>query len=180
MILDSLPALTNHLWQSTLFAVAAGLLTLALRRNSARVRHWLWLSASVKFLIPVSLLVALGNQLSWTKQAPPPQFSAVIEQISQPFAAPFAFTLSPATSPESPSRALFLLLAVWASGFAIVVISWGRRWALVRADLRAAVPLNMPLPIPVKSSATLREPGVFGIFHPVLLLPHGITERLTP
>jgi len=28
--------LTNHLWQSTLFALAAGLLTLALRKNRAR------------------------------------------------------------------------------------------------------------------------------------------------
>jgi hypothetical protein len=28
------------------FRGAAGLLTLALRRNRARVRHWLWLAAS--------------------------------------------------------------------------------------------------------------------------------------
>jgi hypothetical protein len=28
--------LTNHLWQSTLFAFAAGLLTLAFRKNRAR------------------------------------------------------------------------------------------------------------------------------------------------
>jgi hypothetical protein len=35
-----LPALFDHSWQSTLFAGAAGLLTLALRSNHARVRHW--------------------------------------------------------------------------------------------------------------------------------------------
>jgi hypothetical protein len=29
----------NHLWQSTLFAAVAGLLTLALRKNHARTRH---------------------------------------------------------------------------------------------------------------------------------------------
>ena len=40
----------NHLWQSTLFAALAGLLTLAFRRNRAQVRYWLWLAASVKFL----------------------------------------------------------------------------------------------------------------------------------
>jgi len=45
------PALGNHLWQSTLFAVAAGLLTLILRKNHARARYGLWLAASVKFLI---------------------------------------------------------------------------------------------------------------------------------
>ncbi len=41
--------LTNHLWQSTLFAVAAGLLTVAFRKNRAQVRYWLWFSASFKF-----------------------------------------------------------------------------------------------------------------------------------
>ena len=30
--------LANHLWQSTLFAAAAGLLTLALKNNRARLR----------------------------------------------------------------------------------------------------------------------------------------------
>src|SRR5271155_2714443 len=55
--------LTNHLWQSTLFAVAAGLLTLAFRNNRAQVRYWLWFSASVKFLIPFSLLVSFGSHL---------------------------------------------------------------------------------------------------------------------
>jgi hypothetical protein len=38
-------ALTNHLWQSTLFAMAAAFLTLAFRKNQAEVRYWLWLSA---------------------------------------------------------------------------------------------------------------------------------------
>ncbi len=35
-------ALGDHLWQSTLFAVVAGLLTLILRNNYARARYWLW------------------------------------------------------------------------------------------------------------------------------------------
>ena len=44
--------LTNHLWQSTLFAVAAALLTLVFRKNRAQVRYWLWFSASLKLLFP--------------------------------------------------------------------------------------------------------------------------------
>jgi len=47
-----LQSLANHLWQSTVFAAVAGLLALALRNNRAQVRYWLWLAASVKFLIP--------------------------------------------------------------------------------------------------------------------------------
>jgi bla regulator protein blaR1 len=55
------PAFGNHIWQSTLFACAMGLLTLAFQKNRARVRYWLWFAASLKFLIPFSLLTALGG-----------------------------------------------------------------------------------------------------------------------
>jgi bla regulator protein BlaR1 len=61
------PTLGNHLWQSTLFAVAAGLLTFVLRENHARTRYLLWLSASVKFLFPFSLLVGIGSDLAWSR-----------------------------------------------------------------------------------------------------------------
>jgi hypothetical protein len=44
---DFAPAMSNHLWQSTLFAVATGLLTLALRKNHARARYWLPASPSL-------------------------------------------------------------------------------------------------------------------------------------
>jgi bla regulator protein blaR1 len=50
-------ALINHLWQSTLFASAAAMLTLAFRNNGASIRFLIWLAASVKFLIPFPLAV---------------------------------------------------------------------------------------------------------------------------
>ena len=62
-------ALTNHLWQSTLFAVAAGLLAAALRQNRAQVRFWLWFSASLKFFVPFALLMTLGSHLQWAPAA---------------------------------------------------------------------------------------------------------------
>ncbi len=40
--------------------------------------------------------------------------------------------------------------------------------------------MDLGLPIPVVSSSTLIEPGVFGIFRPVLLLADGIAEHLSP
>jgi bla regulator protein blaR1 len=61
---DIAPAIVNHLWQSTLFAFTVGLLTLVLRKNQARVRYWLWLTASCKFLIPFSLIVNIGTHLA--------------------------------------------------------------------------------------------------------------------
>ena len=42
----------------------AAVSTLALRKNQARVRHHLWLAASLKFLVPFSLLVSLGSHLA--------------------------------------------------------------------------------------------------------------------
>ena len=77
----------NHLWQSTVVAVVAWLLTLALSRNQARTRYWLWLIASVKFLIPFSLLVVMGSYLPSTTAVPiaQPAVSQMIEQITRPF-----------------------------------------------------------------------------------------------
>ena len=57
--------LANHLWQSTLFAGVAAILALVLRKNRAQTRYLLWLSASVKFLVPFSLLVGVGSQFEW-------------------------------------------------------------------------------------------------------------------
>ena len=51
--------LTNHLWQSTLFAAAIALLVPAFGTNRANIRYWLWFSASLKFLLPFTLLVSL-------------------------------------------------------------------------------------------------------------------------
>ena len=72
MILNSLqtaaraaaPMIADHLWQSTLFALIAWAGTLAFNRNHARLRFGLWLAASVKFLIPFSMLIALGSHLA--------------------------------------------------------------------------------------------------------------------
>jgi len=63
MIPDYRTSLANHLWQSTLFAAVVWVVTLALRKNRAAVRHRLWLAASMKFLIPFSLLVSLGGRI---------------------------------------------------------------------------------------------------------------------
>ena len=55
------PYIVHHLWQSTVFVLLTGLLAFALRKNSPKIRYWVWLSASLKFLIPFALLVNLGS-----------------------------------------------------------------------------------------------------------------------
>jgi hypothetical protein len=60
-----LSPLANHLWQSTLCAAAAWLLTLTLRRNRTELRYWIWLAASAKFLNPIFITGRQGQQLGW-------------------------------------------------------------------------------------------------------------------
>lgn len=175
--------LANHLWQSTVVAALAALLAFTLRKNQARVRYWIWLTASLKFLIPFSLLVALGHQLALTPTAhllPTPQISAVMQQVTQPF--PQWPANTNAAAPAIVKHNLSILpiaLCFWALGFLVVVFSWSRRWLRIHAALRAGTPLAMEAEVPVVSSPALLEPGIFGIFRQVLLLPEGITEHLT-
>ena len=170
--------IADHLWQSTLFAGVVWLLTLALRTNHARVRHGLWISASVKFLIPFYLLIALGGQVHWrtTPAATQSPIVVVMDQVSQPFTAPAVA----ATVPPAPSPVSAILLSIWACGFIGITCAWWVRWRRIRAAVRAGSPLNLELPIKAVSSPILLEPGIFGVFRPMLLLPEGITERLTP
>jgi len=181
MTLADLSPLADHLWQSTIFAIAAWLLTVALRKNRASVRYWIWFSASVKFLIPFSLLVTIGNKSAWHSSPliTQPRFAEAINQIGQPFA---IFTEAPIAMPPShASNALpIILLATWICGGIVVLIFWLRSVQQIRAIKRTASPLRLNLPIPVMSSPARMEPGVFGIFNPVLILPDGITDRLTP
>jgi bla regulator protein blaR1 len=173
-------AVFNHLWQTTLFAAAAGLLTLALRKNSARVRHWIWLAASLKFLVPFSLPIDLGSHLGIRRTTVPSRTSTMIQQVSRPFA-PAADPFRAAPLKAKPAKYTPILFGmIWGAGFTCVIVYWSRRWLRMYADVRRAAPLDLGLAIPVKSSPALREPGVFGFFRPVLLLPAGITERLDP
>jgi len=172
-----LPAILNHLWQSTAGAGIAWLLTLALRKNHARVRHGIWLAASVKFLIPISLLIALGSHLQWRTAPNLPQqdFTVVMDQVRQPFTAGFTPTLRSTGNPL-PS----LLLGIWLCGFIGIACSWYIRWRRIGAVVDTGSPIQLGLAIKTISSPTPIEPGIFGIFRPILLLPEGIFKRLTP
>jgi bla regulator protein blaR1 len=180
MIAANLTSVANHLWQSSLFAAAAGLLSLALRKQRAQVRYGLWLAASVKFLIPFALLVSMGNQFEWrTASITQSRLPAAMEEISQPFASSAPVPLL--AMPPAANRVSTVLFVIWVCGFTVVMLSWLSRWRHIRAAVRAAVPLPLAgMPVRAIASPVPLEPGVFGIFRPVLLLPDDIRERLTP
>jgi beta-lactamase regulating signal transducer with metallopeptidase domain len=174
--------LTRHLWQSTFFGFAAGLLTLAFRKNRASVRYWLWLSASLKFFIPFALLLSLGRYLETlmpaARQIAAPAFSYALEQFS---GASFSQTL-PTTSP-APDTIHWMpiaILGIWLCGFAAVALIRFRNWLRVRAAVLASTATNISATVEVRVSPGLLEPGVVGLVRPILLLPEGIAERLAP
>ncbi len=175
--------IANHLLQSTVFAGVVGLVTLLFRRNRAEIRYWLWLVASVKFLVPFSILVSLGTRVSWRTPVVVMQsgLPSVIAEMSQPFTVQGPFRISPAAAAgPNVDWILIILWTAWAIGFVVVVSSWWLQWRSLRAAMLSAAPLDLPVPVPALTSSEFAEPGVYGIRRPVLLLPAGITEQLTP
>jgi bla regulator protein blaR1 len=173
-----------HLWQSTLIIGVVWLMTLALRGNRAHVRHRLWLAASVKFLVPFSWLVSLGARLEW-RPAPSiaqPAATFVMEEILAP---PVIAAVASAPAAQLTSAWPWMLVSIWVVGFAGVLFWWWRQWRLVQAALGQAKPIALGSAcdvagLTVVSSAWTFEPGVVGIWRPVLLLPEGLADRLTP
>ena len=182
MLAQSLAPVLNHLWQSTVFAAVVAGLVLSLRKVQARFRYALWLAASVKFLVPFALFIAVGSRMYSPRALAVvhTQWSAAVTQASRPFAAPVMSTAMPIEEPPAVGSYWIAGLAVlWAVGFAVVVGLWFARWLRIRAIVRAATALFSDAPIRVLSSSALLEPSVFGIISPVLLLPEGIERHLS-
>ena len=177
-------ALLDHLWQSTLFAVPLGALTLLLRRHAAALRFWLWFAASVKFLVPFSLLMAMGAAVTWPAAPMLPDGPTL--EVLQDTAAPFANAPAASAVPDGATNWMLVLIGIWAAGTGLALLVWGMRWWKLRVLVRAARPLTIPLTTPLAIAATLPvltssvpvEPGLIGIVRPVLILPDGIQARL--
>lgn len=204
------PAVGNHLWQSTLLLLGAWALTLLLRHHQARARYWLWLAASLKFLVPFALLVDLGVELGTrlgmiagaphVSEAAQSGFSLAIDYMSRPFASAVKGVPAPLSAPTVHGHHELLLLLVgvlaviWLCGFVAVLAVWCVRWRRIAAVVRQATPIKegcvvtilqrlekaggIERPIKAVLSTGILEPGIFGIFQPVLVWPQGISEHL--
>jgi beta-lactamase regulating signal transducer with metallopeptidase domain len=171
-------ALLDHLWQSTLFAGAIALLVPLFRGNRAAIRYGLWFTASVKFLLPFSLLAHVGAALPAPVH---PVLSAPALSAIRPAAVPFAHVAPQFAMPAAHALPWGLLLAgAWALGMALVLAVWLTRWLRLRGAMQGATEMAMALPVPVKAVASWLEPGLVGILRPVILMPRGIGEKLSP
>jgi uncharacterized protein (TIGR03435 family) len=171
-----IPELTNHLWQSTWFAAAVWLLTLAFRRTRASVRYGLWLSASLKFFVPFALLIGLGGHVPLPRASEAVAASSfTIVDTVRPSFAPAA-----AVSPARHSSMHAILTSIWLCGVAALLLIRLRHWLRIRAAIRSSLPAEVPTAIEARSAPGLLEPGIAGWLRPILLLPAGIEDRLTP
>jgi bla regulator protein BlaR1 len=165
-----IPFALNHIWQSTLFSAVVGVLALALRGYSARARFWLWMSASLKFLVPFAILAILGSHLSWrsasTALKPP---KPALTRLAEPF--PSADVVVTQLSPLSERTTKFTsrhwgvpLFVLWLAGFASTLGYWLSQLFRIRKALRGAVRADgalAELPLPVLLTDSTLEPGVF-------------------
>jgi hypothetical protein len=139
--------LADHLWQSTVVAGMAALLAVALGKNTARVRYWIWFAAGIKFLVPLSFLVIAGQALEWrTSPRIAHQSIAAVAEISMPFEPPAVVFLPPPATVlvgPKPDWVSTMLLGIWICGFMISVGLWIRSWWRVRIAVCAAVPLHL-------------------------------------
>jgi bla regulator protein BlaR1 len=201
------PALANHLWQTTAFVAAIWLTTLALRKNQARVRYALWLAASIKFLLPFSLLIALGGMLPKPQRAvTAPAVYATVDEVAQPFSqfdsTPIPAAPVPTLMERVEAHAPMTLAGIWLCGVVVLLALWGARWLQVWRTLRHATRavsgrefdlLQRVSPgvgvhggVTLRLSRELMEPGILGlglgmgigIFRPVLIWPEQLSAHL--
>lgn len=177
-------AIANHIYQSTIFAVAAGLLTLMFRSNSASVRYWIWFAAAVKFLIPFAALTAVANVI------PLPQLPRTAGGAFD--AATVIFRSS--TIPVMTGIPAMLIVIVWVLGSFVVLSRWAWQWRRLAAHARNATPIVDGVAYDalrrlereegirataLVASSQLMEPGVLGIRAPMLIWPCHLNAGLS-
>ena len=194
----SLLVVVDHLWQSTLFAAGVWALTVAFKRHQARVRYWLWMAASVKFLVPVAALVAVGRRLAWeSPSSVRPDVPAIVAALGQPFApmAPAAIASSSLDTSTGMGWLPAAIVIVWAAGCVIHLVKWLACWRRLAATARAAAPVESGLvlttlrrlergiggaPLRLVAVDSRLEPAIVGLGTPILLWPSPLSDRLAP
>jgi bla regulator protein blaR1 len=183
---------TAHLWQSTLCLLLVALLALVFRRASARMRHTIWTLASVKFLVPFSLLVVAGNYLgSFASPLTSPEVTIAIHWLDRPLS---LWNLG-TQSARLGGQTIVLLTLVWALGTAGLTAWRWNEWRALSKLVRVSTRLDEgrevrllrgirrssphPQQIEILQCDSTLEPGVLGIVRPKLLWPVGLSDRLS-
>jgi TonB family protein len=196
------PALADHLWQAT---IVAGLCLLALpafRGAGAKARHVLWALAFVRFAIPQALVFFIADHLGFhpgfnaglgTRLQ---QVSGTMVQVTRPSILVDPQPAALGSAAAGHSEVYCILTIIWIAGCTILLSRWWFRQYRFARSLRMAgnevgsglMPMLESLKdrLGVRRQARLRvvwrgsEPGVFGVWRPVLVLPEEMPRQLSP
>jgi len=194
--------LANHLWQSTLVAALALLVTLALRRDRAGVRYAVWLTASLKFLIPFSALTSLGERFGWRPivVASVTPHEVIVNTGGSGLAERAVRIVANQPPGVAPLHAIGrllpeLLVGVWVAGAVVLLSTWAIRWRRISRIARSSTPMTdgpvldelrdlerragLSGPISVVASSSSLEPGVFGLVAPILIWPSRLEAHMS-
>jgi TonB family protein len=189
----------NHLWQSTVCVLLAAVLVRLVGARHPRLSHRLWLAASLKFLVPFSLLFSVGQSLG-PRLLPAVRLPALpegLEAVGQPFSTVFFRTqaIVPGADAVAFASIAAALAMIWLTGALLVlllrIVQWGRTLALARRspaldagrELEALRRVARRVPcrrLPtIHASSSLLEPAVVGLVRPALIWPADLSPHLS-
>ena len=84
-----------------------------------------------------------------------------------------------APAPHHGSPVIGICVVAWLSGLLFLLLRWSRAWWDIRGIVRSASPISLGMAVSVLLTERMIEPGIVGIFRPVLLLPDKIMDRLS-
>jgi len=193
--------LGNHLLQATLFALLVYAASFFLRRGSARGRYIVWLIASAKFVIPSLALLYLSRQVGielptiFNSPIEPVQAVATAPQVSLPVSGLITEPVVSANLLHGHSEVACVLTVIWMIGCIGFLAMWRRRRAQLLSVLKAGSRINEGREVcalnRVRQRLRLRreiglvvsririEPGVWGIWRPVIVLPQNLVDDLS-
>jgi bla regulator protein BlaR1 len=187
----------NHLWQSTVFAAIAWCAVLALRNAPARLRYWIWVIASVKFIVPSALIVYLANAIGFSA-------SSLLLSIAWSTGDPVSlvgrqhrmFHLVGSSNPFFTDLSVWFgaLGILWILGAAIFFVIWFRRHRGMMRELYRGIrvtrgtdfellqqlkqQMGIRRPVELMESESFAQPGVCGVWRPVIVFPVSMAATL--
>jgi beta-lactamase regulating signal transducer with metallopeptidase domain len=192
------PALADHVLQATLITIICFLALPLFRRARARARHTLWLVAFVRFALPPVLVLFIVDRLGFKASMgiPMQQVSNAVSQVTQPLILAIQQTAAGDSSPGGHSELYCLLTLIWILGCLILLARWWlqhhRFVILLRTGGKeCGAAFHDTIQILRKKLGMVRrknfrvvsgnfEPGVWGVWRPVLVLPENISKKLEP
>ncbi|MDF3019736.1 MAG: hypothetical protein K0Q92_1039 [Steroidobacteraceae bacterium] len=167
--------LIDHVWQSAGVVLLIWCLASMTRRNSAGLRLWLWRIAALKFLVPFSVVYALGSRVGFpTRHSAIPPPSGLLDAVAS--ATPWATPMQVFAASGFPFIGGLLLifglsaLCVWATAHELQLAGRQRTEEIARAEGDAywqPVPLGMLKATTLAAAvfSSLAAPLVAGALH---------------